>query len=285
MTPDFVVQGTDVFVEGSGTHTVVMVHGWPDTYRLWDGAVQALQAQYRCVRFTFPGFDEQSSQASNGMPTLAQRTAHLLAIIDRASPDQPVTLLLHDWGCFFGYELAARHPDRVSRIVGMDIGDTASSAYLKSLTVGHKLMILFYQWWLAVSWLVGRYVNGTVADAMTRTMARFMRCPAPPAGIRWFMNFPYAMAWLGAGGGMRSALPFKPHCPMLYLYGKRKPFMFHSQRWLEKLNTTPGSKAVGLSSGHWVMLDRAAEFEAQVLEWLADRQPASDFDQRTLPAI
>ena len=34
-----------------------MVHGWPDTYRLWDGQVEALKDRYRCVRFTLPGFD------------------------------------------------------------------------------------------------------------------------------------------------------------------------------------------------------------------------------------
>ncbi len=265
ITPVFAVQGTDVFVEGSGHHTVVMIHGWPDTHRLWDGAVQTLKANYRCVRFTFPGSD---APPAGPAPSLADITARLLAIIDKASADQPVTLLLHDWGCFFGYELAARHPDRVARVIGVDIGDTTSSAFMKSLTLGNKLMILSYQVWLATAWLIGRYLSERVADAMTRWMAGAMQCPAPKEGVRWFMNVPYAMTWFGVGGGIRGAMRFKPHCPMLYLYGKRKPFMFHSQKWLEKLNTTPGSKAVGLSCGHWVMVDRAPEFEAQVLEWL-----------------
>ena len=270
--PAFTVQGTDIFVEGSGDHTVVMVHGWPDTYALWDGAVQALKASYRCVRFTLPGSQtapEGSAGPADSVGSLADITARLLAIVDQASPNRPVTLLLHDWGCFFGYELAARHPDRVARVIAVDIGDATSPAYLKSLTLGHKLMILTYQLWLASAWLIGRYLSGTVADAMTRWMAAAMRCPAPRQSIRWFMNRPYAMTWLGVGGGLRSALRFKPHCPMLYFYGKRKPFMFHSRQWLDMLNAAPGSKAVGLPSGHWVMVDQAAEFEAQVGGWLA----------------
>jgi len=54
-------------------------------------------------------------------------------------------LLLHDWGCLFGYELAARHPQRVARIIGVDIGDATAPAYLRTLTLGQKLMILTYR--------------------------------------------------------------------------------------------------------------------------------------------
>ena len=51
------IEGVDVVVEGEGAETVVMMQGWPDTWRLWDGQVAALKDRYRCVRFTQPGFD------------------------------------------------------------------------------------------------------------------------------------------------------------------------------------------------------------------------------------
>ena len=57
MTPSFEIDGIAVHAEGDGADTIVMVHGWPDTYRLWDAQVDAFKAQYRCVRFTLPGFD------------------------------------------------------------------------------------------------------------------------------------------------------------------------------------------------------------------------------------
>ena len=78
------------------------------------------------------------------------------AVLDAVSPDEPVTLLLHDWGCFFGYEVAARHQQRVARVVATDIGDTNSGAYLTSLTGKEKLMIAGYQLWLAVGWKLGQ---------------------------------------------------------------------------------------------------------------------------------
>ena len=52
------VQGIDILVEGPSdaqAPTLLMVHGWPDTHRLWDAQAAYLQTQWRCVRFTLPG--------------------------------------------------------------------------------------------------------------------------------------------------------------------------------------------------------------------------------------
>ena len=155
-------------------------------------------------------------------------------------------------------------------LVAVDIGDARSPAFLKSLSAKHMLMLVFYQVWLANCWVLGRFVNARFANYWTRLMARMMRCPAQPDSIHWTMNYPYAMTWFGLGGGLRSLTNFKPHCPVLYLYGQRKPFMFHSQQWLDRLNAAPGSKTKGFQAGHWVMLDKPQEFVAVVRVWLAN---------------
>ena len=36
------IDGIEVQVEGDGAEAVVMIHGWPDTLRLWDRTVEAL---------------------------------------------------------------------------------------------------------------------------------------------------------------------------------------------------------------------------------------------------
>ena len=51
------IQDTAIEVTGHGSETILMLHGWPDTLALWDGTVDALQAHYRCVRLTLPGFE------------------------------------------------------------------------------------------------------------------------------------------------------------------------------------------------------------------------------------
>jgi cis-3-alkyl-4-acyloxetan-2-one decarboxylase len=273
MAQNLEVQGISVAVEGKGP-TVVMMHGWPDSPALWDEAVAYLRDRYRCVRFALPGYD----LARPPRPVSVNQMCDLVsAIVDAVSPDEPVTMLLHDWGCFFGYEYAARHPHRVQRVVAVDIGDTNSGAYLKGLKPREKLMIAWYQLWLALAWKLGGILPG-MADRMTRYMARRIGCRTPAAQIGWQMNYPYAMQWLGSYGGLRGVARvdkvFGPKLPTLFVFGKRKPFMFHSARWLALLATSPGSAARGVDAGHWLMKQKPAEFNALVRDWL-EGQPVS----------
>ena len=78
-SPFIDVQGTQVLIEtqgkGEGSQTVVCIHGWPDSYRLWDHTVESLKDQHRCVRFTLPSFEG----APQGRAlSLAELTARLL---------------------------------------------------------------------------------------------------------------------------------------------------------------------------------------------------------------
>ena len=255
------VDGIQLIVEGAAGHTVVMLHGWPDTRRLWDDTVQALQGRYQCVRFTMPGFDSRLPPRAT---SLADMTVMLRRIVRSVSPGKPVTLLMHDWGCVFGYEFAARHPDLVARIVAVDIGDHNSDVLIRSRSLKAKLQVLVYQAWLALAWKFG----GSLGTGMTRWMARQMRCTSSQSRITWQMNYPYAMQWMGLLGGFRAALPVEPHCPTLYIYGQRKPFMFQSARWLDKLAARPGCKVQAFATGHWVMVQQPQEFKQAVLEWL-----------------
>ena len=115
-------------------------------------------------------------------------------------------------------------------------------------------------------WLPG------VANRMTRYMARTTRCRNPPQDIGWQMNYPYAMQWFGTHGGLRGVARVEHwlgvDMPMLYIYGRRKPFMFHSASWLEQLARAPGSEVLALDTGHWVMRQKPAEFNACVRAWL-----------------
>ncbi len=256
------ISGVDVLIEGTGPHTVLMVHGWPDSLRLWDSTASALQSQYRCVRFTLPRFD--LGQATS----LVDMVALIASIADAVSPNAPVTLLMHDWGCIFGYEFANHHPTRIARVMAVDIGDHNSGTYLKSLSASAKLSIFVYQFWLAVAWQVGRHASPAIANRMTRWMAHTIGCRAKPSSISWAMNYPYAMAWFQTAGGFKLAKKVTPVWPLLYIYGKRKPFMFQSPRWLADVAARAHSEVQAFDTGHWVMVQKPEEFNACVSAWL-----------------
>jgi len=265
------VEGIAVHVQGSGPRTVVMLHGWPDTRRVWDGTVSALSGHHRCVTLTLPGFDQADAPAPHDPPTTEEMLRRLQAVLDAVSPSAPVTLLLHDWGCIFGYELAMRLPQRIEAVVAVDIGDYNASAYTSVLTPGQKMSVLGYQLWLALAWAVGRHVHGGLGNRMTRWMAATLRCPIPAADVRWQMNYPYAMRWFGLRGGLNTQ-QVALQCPVLYVFGEHKPFMFHSPRWVHTLRASEDGAAHGLRCGHWVMLEQAEAFHALLLRWLAGRE-------------
>lgn len=258
-----VVDGVEVVVEGHGDEALLMVHGWPDTAALWDAQVAALAPAWRCVRFTLPGFD--AAHGPRPVP-LAHSVALLGRIADAVSPGRPVSLLLHDWGCAYGYLYALHAPARVRRIVGVDVGDAGSAAHARSLTAVDKVLVAGYQLWLALAWHLG----GGAGNAMSRVLARLAGAPGGTAHVGWAMNYPYSLLWRGRYAPLLQAMQrFEPAVPMLFVHGRRKPLMFHSPSWAAALSQRPGCRVLGLDTGHWPMAEQPAAFNAAVRGWLA----------------
>ena len=257
------VQGTEVLIEqggeGPSEGTLVFLHGWPDTPALWDETVAALAPRWRCVRFALPGY---GAAAPERLPDLEGTLSLIEAVIEAVSPHEPVTLVLHDWGAVFGYQVAMRQPRRVARVVGVDVGDTVDDALWRSWSPSAKAGVMGYQLFLAVAGWIG----GGLGDRLTRWMARTLRAPAPPERIHARMNWPYRRAWTG---GLKAAVPVDLACPMLFVYGERKPFLFHSPGWAARIAARPGSEVHALDCGHWVMVQRGERFRALVARWLA----------------
>ena len=238
-----------------------MVHGWPDTLRRRDAQGSEQKKSYRCIRFTFPGFDPSHVRRARALGELID---FLRAIVERHGVGGRAILMLHDWGCILGYQFAMRHPQMVSRIVGVDIGDPKSLR--RAMGAKAISLSLAYQVWLALSWKLG----GSIGDWMTRAMARWGGCPSDPAPMGSQMNYLYYQMWFGPRAAFRDEIRrFQPACPMLYIYGRRKHFMFHADAWLEELRARPGNRVEAFDTGHWVMTQQPARFNQVVGEWLA----------------
>ena len=72
------------------------------------------------------------------------------------------------------------------------------------------------------------------------------------------MNYPYWNVWrdLLSGRAKGRNDDYWPQVSLLFVYGKKKPFPFHSRKWIEHVEST-GGKVFGLDCGHWVPLDPA----------------------------
>jgi pimeloyl-ACP methyl ester carboxylesterase len=187
----------------------------------------------------------------------------LVAMVRDVSPDAPVTLVLHDWGCFWGYIVHHRHPELVTRVAGLDIAPHVEPS------PGAVLGIIAYQWWLVAAFVIG----GPIGDWMTRSLAAAMGAPKRSEQITAWMNYPYRNVWrdIFSGRARNQTDDYWPRVPLLFVYGKRKPFPFHSEKWIQHVEGNGGT-VIGLDCDHWVPRD--PRFGAILERWL-DGSPAS----------
>jgi pimeloyl-ACP methyl ester carboxylesterase len=106
--------------EGAG-EPVVMVHGNPTWSFYYRDLVRALRDEARVLvpDHIGCGFSDKPDDARYPY-TLPRRVADFEALLDALEPDRPITLVAHDWGGMIAMAWAARHPERVARIVLMN---------------------------------------------------------------------------------------------------------------------------------------------------------------------
>lgn len=97
---------------------VVFVHGNPTWSVFFLPLLGSLLDTHRCIVPDHIGMG-YSSKPNDDQYTyrLQQRIDDLEALIDHVAPNQPVTLVVHDWGGMIGMGWASRHPERLARLV------------------------------------------------------------------------------------------------------------------------------------------------------------------------
>ena len=241
------------FVESglSSGPTVIFIHGWPDGPQLWEPQMTVLEKQYRCIRMILPGYAYEEKFPFFGVPlaTIAadfRDTIKEKIMAGRPASEKPM-LVAHDWGCTISYELIYQNPDLISRVCIMDIGQ-----HIKP-SIPVALAMVTYQWILAGIFLM----PGIIGNPATKAMAWLLG--APSAGLaRQRMNHLYFQFWKGVftGKALPSTKKFNPPgCPTLFIFGAKKPFMFHSNRFIEHVQKQPGSAVIPVASTHWFMVD------------------------------
>lgn len=109
--------------EGEGD-PVVMVHGNPTWSFYYRKLVLALAPEgYRCIVPDHIGMGLSDKPGDDRYAyTLESRVDDLGRLIDHLDLDSKITLVVHDWGGMIGMGWAARHADRIGRLVILNTG-------------------------------------------------------------------------------------------------------------------------------------------------------------------
>lgn len=102
--PDDVNLG--IYRYGDPSHpTVVLVHGFPDDHRVWDGVVARLAEDHHVVTYDVRGAGTSSKPRRIADYRLDALAADLQAVIDHVDDGGGVHLVGHDWGSVQGWHL------------------------------------------------------------------------------------------------------------------------------------------------------------------------------------
>lgn len=144
--------GIEYEVTGEG-RPVILLHGFPDSGRLWRNQVPALaDAGFRVIVPDLRGYgrsDKPGAASSYSLPSLA---ADVMAVLSDAGTER-AHVVGHDWGAALGWVLASLVPDRVDHLAVLSVGHP--STFRRTLEQNEKswYMLLFQFVGVAEQWL------------------------------------------------------------------------------------------------------------------------------------
>ncbi len=120
------VEHRDVHVNGVRLHVaeagkgppLILLHGWPQHWWSWRQLIPRLAEDYRVLVPDLRGWGW--SEAPRDTYAKTTFAADIVALLDAEGFDR-VKLIGHDWGGFTAFLLALEHPDRIERMVALDI--------------------------------------------------------------------------------------------------------------------------------------------------------------------
>jgi pimeloyl-ACP methyl ester carboxylesterase len=265
--------------EGAGD-PVVMLHGNPTWSFYYRNLVLALRDTHRCIVPDHIGCGlSDKPPATLYDYSLKSRVDDLEALLDHLGLRENLTLVLHDWGGMIGMAFAARHPERIKRIVASNTGAfplPKSKRFPWSLWLGRNTRL--------GAWLI---LN---RNAFCRAAARWCvkRKPLPPevremylrpydtpehrvAVLKFVQTIPLTETDPGYDivRDTAAALPKFAGVPTLLLWGM-KDFVFDRHFLAEWQKHFPHAEThTWPDCGHYLLEDAGEEVIMRVREFLA----------------
>jgi pimeloyl-ACP methyl ester carboxylesterase len=93
---------------------VLLLHGFPDHWRLWESAMHALAGQHHVMAPDLRGINLSDKPLPVADYAIDHLVDDVLALIDHMGGH--CALVGHDWGGLLAWVVAARHPQKVARL-------------------------------------------------------------------------------------------------------------------------------------------------------------------------
>jgi pimeloyl-ACP methyl ester carboxylesterase len=144
--------GVEYEVTGEG-HPVLLLHGFPDSGRLWRHQVPALAgAGFQVIVPDLRGYGRSGKPEAVGAYSLQLVAGDVMAVLAELEIAR-AHVVGHDWGAALAWALASFAPDRVDHLVALSVGNPVT--FRRTLEQREKswYMLLFQFPGIAERWL------------------------------------------------------------------------------------------------------------------------------------
>jgi len=246
---------------GSG-QVVVLVHGFPLDHAMWDAQVEALSARCRVIAPDLRGFGQ--SGVTEGTVTMTQFADDLAALLDTLNVAEPVVLCGLSMGGYIAFQFWLGH---ASRLRGLILCDTRAVADTPEIAAGR----------LETAERVLKEGPASLVETMKPKLLAEATIRAQPQMINALEQVmarcdPRGIA--AAARGMAQRPDMTSHLghmnvPTLVIVGEDDIISPPQEMWAIA-SAIPGARFVEIAgSGHMSPVEKPAEFNATVLEFLA----------------
>jgi pimeloyl-ACP methyl ester carboxylesterase len=260
--------GIEVFVDGPEDGApVLLMHGWPDSHRLWRHQVAALTgAGFRTFAPDLRGFGDSDKPTDVAAYRVAHTVADMIAVLDALEIAQ-TNVVCHDWGAVGGWGLTAFFPDRVTKLAALSVGhpkafvDAGFAQRMRSM-----YMLLFNLEEIAEEWF-GRFSREMLASHRDYdgVMEQLSRPGALTASFGWYRANAHPKTIVS------EPAPFPPiTCPVMGVWGRGETALTEAQMTLsEQYVEGPWRYERLENAAHWMQLDAPDDVSRLLIDFLS----------------
>ncbi|MCL6543926.1 MAG: alpha/beta hydrolase [Bryobacteraceae bacterium] len=246
------LEGTKIYyaAAGRGAHTVVLIHGWTCDHTLWDAQMEALKRRYRVIALDLPGHGRSGAAPEYSMKRFARAVN---AVMAKENVRQAV-LAGHSMGGAVMLEFARLYQEQVLAIVAVDaiFPEPEAARSLASLAARFEGADALEERRKIVR---GMFTDATKAELRLKIESVMLAAPADVAA-----GAMRGIADLSVWREDRIDLPFVEIAAETSTYVTEDLLKKRFPR--AKLVRVPGT-------GHFLHIEKPAEVNRILLEWLA----------------
>jgi pimeloyl-ACP methyl ester carboxylesterase len=263
------------------------LHGFPDSAHTWRHLMPELAATgYRAVAPFMRGY-APTGVPDDGAYQTGALAADTVALHEALGGGPDAVLIGHDWGAAATYGAVALAPERWRKAVTLALPPIASlmDGFFRYEQLKRSFYIFLFQTPLAEAALNGEFVAGLWRDwspgyDAAADVAHVMECLAAPENVAAVIGYYRAMLdpsrHIDRYSAEQEAASATAERPLLYLHGADDgclgaDVVAHGGDLSAVLGHLPSGSRAHLvpGAGHFLQLERPAEVNRLVLEWLA----------------